>query len=78
MKARLAAIKREIEVKGHYELTYEELVFGARTAWRNAPRCVNRIIWRQLEVINSWSVVGKGGWKVKVVRRCDCCSHTSH
>ena len=50
MKNRLAAIKKEIEMKGHYELTYEELVFGARTAWRNAPRCVNRIIWRQLEV----------------------------
>ena len=47
---RLAAVKNEIEEKGHYNLTYEELAFGARTAWRNAPRCVNRIIWRQLEV----------------------------
>lgn len=50
LAVRLWQIQQEIEEKGHYELTYEELVFGARTAWRNAPRCVNRIIWRQLEV----------------------------
>lgn len=50
LDARLAAVRGEIEEKGHYDLTYEELVFGARTAWRNAPRCINRIIWRQLEV----------------------------
>lgn len=50
MKQRLGTIKKEIDAKGHYDLTYEELVFGARTAWRNAPRCINRIIWRQLEV----------------------------
>ena len=43
-------MKKEIEEKGHYDLTYEELAFGARTAWRNAPRCINRIVWRQLEV----------------------------
>lgn len=50
MSVRLWQIQQEIEAKGHYSLTYEELVFGARTAWRNAPRCVNRIVWRQLEV----------------------------
>ena len=43
-------VEQEIRMKGHYDLTYEELTFGARTAWRNAPRCVNRIVWRQLEV----------------------------
>lgn len=43
-------VQQEIEATGDYTLTYEELVFAARTAWRNAPRCVNRIVWRQLEV----------------------------
>eukprot|EP00731_Ephydatia_muelleri_P022495 Em0015g78a len=57
MRLRLGTIKKEIEVKGHYDLTYEELVFGARTAWRNAPRCINRIIWRQLEVLDARNVV---------------------
>lgn len=50
LQTRLGEVRSQIEEKGHYELTYEELVFGARTAWRNAPRCVNRIVWRQLEV----------------------------
>lgn len=51
LSVRLYQVHQDIESKGHYELTYEELVFGARTAWRNAPRCVNRIVWRQLEVL---------------------------
>ena len=50
LQARLSQVKQEIEEKGHYDLTYEELAYGARLAWRNAPRCVNRIQWRQLEV----------------------------
>ncbi len=50
LSVRLWQVRNEIETRGHYNLTYEELVFGARTAWRNAPRCVNRIVWRQLEV----------------------------
>ena len=50
LATRLWQVRQDIEAKGHYDLTYEELVFGTRTAWRNAPRCVNRIVWRQLEV----------------------------
>jgi nitric-oxide synthase len=50
LTARLCQVQQDIEARAQYELTYEELVFGARTAWRNAPRCVNRIVWRQLEV----------------------------
>lgn len=50
LAVRLWQVQQELEEKGIYQLTYEELVFGARTAWRNAPRCVNRIVWRQLEV----------------------------
>lgn len=63
MSTRLNQIKNEIEDKGHYNLTYEELAFGARLAWRNAPRCVNRIIWRQLEVC-MYAHDGEGGVKV--------------
>ncbi len=48
--SRLHEVKDEVETTGFFELSYEELTFGARTAWRNAPRCVNRIVWRQLEV----------------------------
>ena len=50
LDARIDQVMDEIEEKGHYDLTNEELTHGARLAWRNAPRCVNRIVWRQLEV----------------------------
>ena len=49
-QTRLNQVRSEIAEKGYYDHTYEEIVFGARMAWRNAPRCVNRIVWRQLEV----------------------------
>lgn len=55
LSARLNEVQEDIEKKGHYDLTYQELVFAARTAWRNAPRCVNRIVWRQLEVRGDWA-----------------------
>ena len=35
---------------GTYDLTKTELEFGARTAWRNAPRCIGRIQWSNLHV----------------------------
>ncbi len=60
---RLNEVKVQVEDKGHYDLTYEELSFGARTAWRNAPRCVNRIVWRQLEV-------GRGGGILTSIGHC--------
>ncbi len=50
LDARINQVIDDIEMKGHYDLTNEELTYGARLAWRNAPRCVNRIVWRQLEV----------------------------
>lgn len=53
VKERIEHVCNEIEEKGHYNLTYEELVYGARMGWRNAPRCVNRIVWRQLEVLDA-------------------------
>ena len=47
---------REIEEKGIYDLTFKELSFGCRTAWRNAPRCINRIQWRNLTVFDQRDV----------------------
>ena len=49
--ARLEEVLQSIEETGTYELTLQELEFGAKTAWRNAPRCLNRIIWNTLHVI---------------------------
>ena len=47
-EARWAQVSTEIEAKGSYELTVEELTFGARTAWRNSARCSGRSNWHSL------------------------------
>ncbi|PAV46605.1 hypothetical protein CK486_17760, partial [Pseudomonas sp. HAR-UPW-AIA-41] len=40
---RLQEIKEQIEATGSYSHTYEELVHGARMAWRNSNRCIGRL-----------------------------------
>ncbi len=45
-----------IETKGNYELTTDELIFGAKTAWRNASRCIGRINWSKMQVFDARSV----------------------
>ena len=38
--------------KKTYTMTHDELVWGARMAWRNAPRCPARVIWKNLTVFD--------------------------
>ena len=47
---RLREVRASIEAYGTYEHTPQELVFGARTAWRNAARCIGRLYWNNLTV----------------------------
>ena len=47
---RLREVRASIESTGSYEHTPQELVFGARTAWRNAARCIGRLYWNNLTV----------------------------
>lgn len=49
---RLAAVRVEIAGTGTYRHTRDELVFGARVAWRNANRCIGRLYWRSLRVVD--------------------------
>ncbi|MER5886467.1 nitric oxide synthase oxygenase [Streptomyces sp. NPDC001941] len=48
--ARLEAVREEIARTGTYRHTHEELVFGARVAWRNSNRCIGRLYWHSLRV----------------------------
>ncbi len=50
--SRLDEIESEIERTGGYQQTYEELAFGAKLAWRNHARCIGRLYWRSLEVLD--------------------------
>lgn len=51
-KLRVEAITKEIALTGTYVHTTEELTYGARLAWRNSNRCIGRLIWDKLRVID--------------------------
>uniref|UniRef100_A0A8D0C3I7 Nitric oxide synthase n=1 Tax=Salvator merianae TaxID=96440 RepID=A0A8D0C3I7_SALMN len=53
--ARLEAVDKDIEATGTYQLTPEELIFATKQAWRNAPRCIGRIQWSNLQVFDARS-----------------------
>lgn len=50
MRSRMRACSDEIDRTGTYRHSEEELVWGARVAWRNASRCIGRLYWRSLHV----------------------------
>lgn len=47
---RLSAVRAEVAARGTYRHTPEELVAGAKVAWRNHARCNGRMHWRSLRV----------------------------
>ncbi|WP_239422042.1 nitric oxide synthase oxygenase [Bacillus sp. CGMCC 1.16541] len=56
IQARLADIKEEINVHGTYTHTFEEIEHGARLAWRNSNKCIGRLFWQSLQVIDARSL----------------------
>ncbi|MDI1461984.1 nitric oxide synthase oxygenase [Catellatospora sp. KI3] len=52
VEPRLAAAREQIDALGTYTHTHTELVHGARMAWRNASRCIGRVYWRSLSVLD--------------------------
>ncbi|XP_048017873.1 nitric oxide synthase 2b, inducible [Megalobrama amblycephala] len=51
--SRLEEVAKEIDATGSYQLTTKELEFGAKQAWRNAPRCIGRIQWANLQLFDA-------------------------
>jgi len=51
-RAREEQIRSHIELDGHYTHTTAELEFGARVAWRNSNRCIGRLGWMSLTVLD--------------------------
>ena len=47
---RFVEVEAEIERIGTYWHTSEELVYGAKMAWRNSTRCIGRLHWKSLTV----------------------------
>ncbi|KAG8450726.1 hypothetical protein GDO86_003122 [Hymenochirus boettgeri] len=50
---RLETVAKEIETTGTYHLTKDELIYATKQAWRNAPRCIGRIQWSNLQVFDA-------------------------
>ncbi|WP_077625003.1 nitric oxide synthase oxygenase [Sediminibacillus massiliensis] len=42
----------QIEAQGYYEHTWQELEQGAKAAWRNSNKCIGRLFWDRLQVID--------------------------
>ena len=53
---RQAEVLSELKMNKTYELTKDELKWGARMAWRNAPRCPARIIWKKQQVFDARNI----------------------
>jgi nitric-oxide synthase len=52
VEPRLAVVRAQIAATGTYAHTTEELGYGAKMAWRNASRCIGRLYWRSLVVLD--------------------------
>jgi nitric-oxide synthase len=52
VKDRLEEVKSDINVFGTYTHTFEELQQGARMAWRNSNKCIGRLFWDKLYVLD--------------------------
>ncbi len=52
VEPRLAIVRAQIAATGTYVHTPEELGYGAKLAWRNSSRCIGRLYWRSLVVLD--------------------------
>jgi nitric-oxide synthase len=50
--ARQREVRRDLMRHGFYRHTPDELAFGARVAWRNHARCIGRLRWKSLVVLD--------------------------
>lgn len=51
-RRRWKVVRRDLSSHHFYEHSPEELAFGARLAWRNHGRCIGRLLWETLEVVD--------------------------
>lgn len=53
VQKRIQAVVSEIHATGTYRHTFQELSYGAKLAWRNSNRCIGRLFWRSLQLIDA-------------------------
>ncbi|WP_213456148.1 nitric oxide synthase oxygenase [Rhizomonospora bruguierae] len=58
VEPRLADVRARIAATGTYDHTPAELTYGAKLAWRNSSRCIGRLYWQSLTVLDRRHVRG--------------------
>jgi len=70
-QARWAEVRRQIGRSGSYIHTPEELAYGARLAWRNSGRCIGRLYWESLDVIDCRHLTDPEAMQAQILRHLD-------
>ncbi len=70
-QARWAEVRSHLSRRGSYVHTPEELAYGARLAWRNTGRCIGRIFWESLDVIDCRHIVDPDAMQTQILRHLD-------
>ena len=60
---------RDLRRFGWYEHTPEELAYGARLAWRHSSRCIGRLYWKSLDVVDCRNVTDPVGIASAVIEQ---------
>ena len=56
LEERWQVIQNSIKKTGTYELLGFELDYGTKVAWRNSNKCIGRLFWRSMEVLDKRSL----------------------
>jgi nitric-oxide synthase len=70
-QARWAEVRRQLSRSGTYVHTPEELAFGARLAWRNTGRCIGRLFWESLDVVDCRHLVETEEMQGQILQHLD-------
>ena len=57
VQKRIQEVVSEIHETGTYRHTFKELSYGAKMAWRNSNRCIGRLFWRSLHLIDARDLI---------------------
>jgi nitric-oxide synthase len=70
-QSRWAEVRRQLSRSGTYVHTPEELAYGTRLAWRNSGRCIGRLFWESLDVIDCRHIVDPEAMHAQILRHLD-------
>nr|WP_213585009.1 nitric oxide synthase oxygenase [Paenibacillus sp. J2TS4] len=72
---RIQQVQNEINRDGSYEHTYEELVHGAKMAWRHSNRCIGRLFWNRLQVFDARNLTSEDAIYQALLRHIEFATH---